>query len=161
MPLIGFIMFHDEVKDGATRQTIRRHRKLPVKVGDTIYFYWHLRKKDCHLLRVEKCVETFAKPWRTLKFSEDIAKRDGCKSSAKMREWFSKTYHLLDDRELLEISTKMGDKEMQEFERLKEKYQKLYYEPKFSTEEEGFYPKRRRQLKRQSKSIREFSTATS
>ena len=103
MPLLGFTAFHDEVRDGTKRQTIRRHRKRPVKVGDTLYLYWHLRQKDCHLLRVEKCVETFTKPWGALNVSEELAKRDGFKSSTEMREWFSKTKHLPDDEELMDV----------------------------------------------------------
>jgi hypothetical protein len=103
MPQIGFTIFHDEIKDGTKRQTIRRHLKHSVKVGDTLYLYWHLRKKDCHLLRVEKCLEAFTKPWGSLKFSEDMAKRDGFKSSGEMREWFNKTYRSLDDEELFDV----------------------------------------------------------
>jgi hypothetical protein len=103
MPIIGFSVFHDEIRDGTKRQTIRRHRKLPVKVGDTLYLYWHLRQKDCHLLRVGKCVETFTIPWGTLKVSEDFAKGDGFKSSAEIHTWFSKTYSLLKDGELFDV----------------------------------------------------------
>jgi hypothetical protein len=97
MPLIGFSVFHDEVKDGTKRQTIRKHRKFPVKAGDILFLYWHLRRKDCQLLRVEKCVETFAMPFRTLKVSEDIAKRDGFESSVEMCNWLRKNHHLSDE----------------------------------------------------------------
>jgi hypothetical protein len=55
------------------------------------------------LLRLEKCVETFTKPWGVLKLSDDIAKRDGFKSSEEMREWFSETHHLPDDKELFDV----------------------------------------------------------
>jgi hypothetical protein len=72
-------------------------------LGDTLYLYWHLRKKDCQLLRVEKCVETFTEPWGTLKVIEDIAKRDGFESSAEMREWFGKTHGLAGDEELFDV----------------------------------------------------------
>lgn len=103
MPLLGFTMFHDEVKDGTKRQTIRKHRKLPVKVGDIIYLYWHLRKVDCHLLRIEKCAETFTIPWARLKFSNEIAKSDGFKSPVEMQNWFSKTHRSPDDEELFDV----------------------------------------------------------
>ena len=86
MPLLGFSVFHGEVKDGKKRQTIRRHRKQPIKVGDTLNLYWHLRQKECHLLRTAKCIETFTKPWLMLKVSEDIARLDGFKSATEMRE---------------------------------------------------------------------------
>ena len=87
MPLLGFNVFHDEVKNGTKRQTIRRHRKQPIKVGDTLYLYWHLRQKDCHLLRKAKCIETFTKPWRMLKVFEDITKCDGFESTTDMCEY--------------------------------------------------------------------------
>ena len=103
MPLLGFSVFRDEVKDGKKRQTIRRQRKQPIKVGDSLYLYWHLRRKDCHLLRKAKCFETFTKPWRMLKVSEDIAKRDGFKSAAEMCEWFKKSQSALSDEALLDV----------------------------------------------------------
>jgi hypothetical protein len=103
MPPLSFSVFHDEVKDGEKRQTIRKQRKRPIKVGDTLYLYWHLRQKDCHLLRKAKCVETFTKSWRVLKVSEDIAKRDGFKSATEMCEWFSRTQDLPDDKELFDF----------------------------------------------------------
>jgi len=103
MTLLGFAVLHDHVRDGTKRQTIRRYRKRPVKVGDTLYLYWHLRQRDCHLLRVEKCVETFTEPWGKLKVSEEVAKRDGFKSPAEMLEWINETHHLPDDEELFDI----------------------------------------------------------
>jgi hypothetical protein len=65
-----------------------------MKEGDTLYLSWHPRRKDCHLLRVAKCVETFTKPWGVLKVSEDIAKRDGFKSATEMCEWFNRSQSL-------------------------------------------------------------------
>jgi hypothetical protein len=103
MPPLGFSVFHDEVKDGKKRQTIRRHRKQPIKVGDALYLYWHLRRRDCHLLRKAKCIESFSKPWRMLKVYEDIAKRDGFNSSKEMREWFNKNHQAPNDEELFDI----------------------------------------------------------
>ena len=103
MPALGFNVFHDEVKNGKKHQTIRRHRKQPIKVGDTLYLYWHLRRKDCHLLRTAKCIETFTKPWRELKVSEDIAKRDGFKSAAEMCHWFKKSKGSPADEELFDV----------------------------------------------------------
>jgi hypothetical protein len=96
-------MFHDEVREGAKRQTIRKHRKIPIKVGDTLYLYWHLRKKDCHLLRVEKCVEILTQPWGGLKVSEATARNDGFKSAEEMCEWINKTYDAPNDKELFDV----------------------------------------------------------
>ena len=103
MPQLGFNVFHDEVNDGTKRQTIRRHRKQPIKVGDTLYLYWHLRRKDCHLLKNAKCIETFTQTWRMLKASEEIAKRDGFNSSIEMREWFNHTKYPPDDEEFFDV----------------------------------------------------------
>lgn len=52
---------------------------------------------------MEKCVETFTKPWGILKVSEEVVKRDGFKSSIEMREWFNKTHHYPDDEELFDV----------------------------------------------------------
>jgi len=61
VPLLGFAVFHDEVKNGKKHQTIRRYRKQPIKVGATLYLYWHLRRKDCHLLRRASVMKHFPK----------------------------------------------------------------------------------------------------
>ena len=55
------------------------------------------------MLRVEKCIETFSKPWGMLKVSEDIAKRDGFGSSKEMSEWFIRTQDLPDDKGLFDV----------------------------------------------------------
>ena len=102
MPALGFSVFHDEVKDGKKRQTIRIHRERPIKVGDTLYLYWHLRQKDCHLLRKAKCGETFTQLWGILKSSDEIAKRDGFNSLKETREWFNKTPYP-EDEELFDV----------------------------------------------------------
>lgn len=88
MPLIGFTVLKEKVLNGEKRQTIRKARKRPVKVGDTLYLYWHLRRKDCELLKVVKCTETFRKPWAMLAGSLDVAVRDGFKDASEMRKWF-------------------------------------------------------------------------
>ena len=93
MPSIGFTVLKDKILSGEKRQTIRRHRKRPVEVGDTLYLYWHLRRKDCELLKVVKCVETFTKPWGMLRESDDVAKRDGFESKSAMRKWFGKIHN--------------------------------------------------------------------
>ena len=82
----------DEVRNGKKRQTIRKLRKRPIKVGDILYLYWHLRQKDCELLKVAKCTEEFVKPWAMLRDSETVAKRDGFENASEMREWFMKKH---------------------------------------------------------------------
>jgi len=93
MPLIGFTVMKEEILSGEKRQTIRKARKIPIKVGDTLYLYWHLRRKDCELLKVVKCTETFRKPWAMIEDSYDVALRDGFESPAEMRKWFMKKHN--------------------------------------------------------------------
>ena len=50
MPLLGFTKLLDKLLDGSKTQTIRRPRKHPIKVGDTLFIYWKLRTKECKKL---------------------------------------------------------------------------------------------------------------
>ena len=59
MPSIGFTVLKDKLLDGSKKQTIRKLRKNPIKVGDKLYLYWHLRQKDCAKLGEVICNETF------------------------------------------------------------------------------------------------------
>jgi len=93
MPLIGFTVMKSEILNGQKRQTIRKLRKHPIKVGDTLYLYWHLRRKDCQLLKIAKCTEEFVKPWAMLRDSWDVATRDGFKNPSEMQEWFMKKHN--------------------------------------------------------------------
>lgn len=117
MPLIGFSVFKEKIRDGSKRQTIRSLRKHPIKKDDTLYLYWKLRTKECELLRVEKCIEEFTvtmqfyEDWlnsgtpvwrvdvkhdehsglRVLIDSEveDLARRDGFENAHEMMKWFA------------------------------------------------------------------------
>lgn len=125
MPAIGFTVLKEKIVDGSKRQTIRKLRKQPIKVGDTLYLYWHLRRKDCELLKVVKCVETFpiqmqfyenwldsgepiwivdeTLPSRTIITLQDfkveeLAQRDGFNNALEMMRWFTKQYGDLNDQ---------------------------------------------------------------
>jgi len=56
--ILGLTVFKDKILNGEKRQTIRKARKTPIKVGDTLYLYWILRTKQCELLKVVKCTES-------------------------------------------------------------------------------------------------------
>jgi len=57
MPAYNFKrQFAPKVEDGTKRQTIRRPRKRPTKVGDTLYLYVGQRTRHCRRLRVETCI---------------------------------------------------------------------------------------------------------
>jgi len=61
MALLGYTIpeTKEKVRDGSKRQTIRKLRKRPIKVGERLYHYWHLRQKDCEKLRESICKKTF------------------------------------------------------------------------------------------------------
>lgn len=93
----------EKILSGEKRQTIRKARKHPIKVGDTLYLYWHLRRKDCELLKVAKCIETFRQPWAMIAGRYTIAIPDGFKSPEEMREWFQKKYGTIKPTELFDV----------------------------------------------------------
>lgn len=119
MPLIGFTKFKEKLKDGRKRQTIRKLRKYPIKVGQTLYLYWKLRTKLCKKIGEEICTEEFkiqmqfyedwlhsGPVWRVdvlndsgfgmrtmMDFKvEELAKKDGFENALEMMRWFSKKH---------------------------------------------------------------------
>ena len=68
MPSISFSgtpmrgAFWDLIIKGEKTQTIRKPRKRPFKVGDTLYLYWKMRqpkdKKPVHLIALSKIKRT-------------------------------------------------------------------------------------------------------
>lgn len=68
MALLGFSKFKEKIEDGTKRRTIRRIRKHPktgepnpIRVGEKLYLYWHLRRPDCQRLRAkedDRCKKT-------------------------------------------------------------------------------------------------------
>ena len=113
MALIGFTVFREKILSGQKRQTIRRLRKRPVRVGETLHLYWKLRTKKCRKLIDATCTETFyirftrpflnewavqkwlvphgdesneSKDWRWMSDLEveDLARRDGFNNSSQM-----------------------------------------------------------------------------
>jgi len=117
MPLIGFTVFKEKIQNLDKRQTIRKLRKHPVKVGDTLYLYWKLRTKKCEKLMVTKCTEHFLViisseywvgrqririmkhekgEWVPMSYKEtvDLAVRDGFKDDVEMLLWFTKRHPL-------------------------------------------------------------------
>jgi hypothetical protein len=92
MPLLGFSVFKDKILNGEKRQTIRKARKIPINIGDTLYLYWKLRTKQCELLKVVKCTESLRVKFSEFCDDENVARKDGFESAAQMREWFEKHY---------------------------------------------------------------------
>lgn len=114
MPLIGFTVFKEKILSGEKCQTIRKLRKRPIKVGDALYLYWHLRQKDCEFLGVAKCTKISRilidqHYWLgkqilciiyglinalTEKETDELAKKDGFANSDEMLKWFISKYPL-------------------------------------------------------------------
>lgn len=90
MALIGFTVFKEKILDGSKAQTIRKSRKVPIRVGEPLYLYWHLRRPDCEKLGVAKCSEVFIRRWSEMKNDLELAKRDGFDSLYEFRSWFAR-----------------------------------------------------------------------
>jgi len=108
MALINFQkQFAKVVKNGKKRQTIRKQRKYPIKVGETLYLYIGLRTKKARKLRTEKCkwidmIKIYqdgirlGKRWRLSHKREldEFAQADGFENYTEMVKWFSETHGL-------------------------------------------------------------------
>lgn len=56
MPAINFKkQFADAIREGSKGQTIRKRRKYPIKVGDSLTLYTGMRTKKCELLQMTTC----------------------------------------------------------------------------------------------------------
>ena len=63
MPALNFkSQFADDVESGRKRQTIRKRRKRPIKVGDPLYLYTGMRTKHCRMLRAHPETCTSVEP---------------------------------------------------------------------------------------------------
>lgn len=61
MPSLNFMeRFAGAVERGEKRQTIRRVRKTPIKVGDTLQLYTGQRTKACRKLGLGRCTRVRA-----------------------------------------------------------------------------------------------------
>jgi len=60
MHALNFTVFQNKVADGSKRQAIRRLRKRPICVGDTLSFYTGMRTQACRRLREDAvCTDTY------------------------------------------------------------------------------------------------------
>ena len=103
--LINFSpQFAPLVREGTKRQTIRRKRRRPIKVGDTLRLYTGLRIKKGGLLREAVCtavheIEWLEPTWLFIDGSPldeqqliEFAPLDGFIDFAEMLEWFEARY---------------------------------------------------------------------
>jgi len=58
MPALNFQKrFADKILSGEKQQTIRKDRKRPIKIGDTLYLYTGLRTPKAKKLKEVECIE--------------------------------------------------------------------------------------------------------
>jgi len=91
MPLLGFTKLKDKLLDGSKTQTIRKPRKIPLKVGDKIYIYWMLRTKNCEKLGEAKITRIERKRFQDI--TEEDAVRDGFSTLKDFRLVFVKMHN--------------------------------------------------------------------
>jgi hypothetical protein len=104
MALLGFQQqFAEKVERGLKLRSIRKLRKRPIKVGDTLHLYSGLRTKSCRKLGIGKCTKVAnititltdiiedgkVLPDRTADF---FARLDGFKNSNELCVFFNTLY---------------------------------------------------------------------
>jgi hypothetical protein len=106
MPLLSFSVFKDKILSGAKRRTIRAPRKIPIKVGDTLYMWWKSRSpKEKEKLGESTCIRVspvkiekkFALcPDLSARYHsiDEFAQADGFDNWQQMIEFFDKTHGL-------------------------------------------------------------------
>ncbi|HWY12339.1 MAG TPA: ASCH domain-containing protein [Bacteroidia bacterium] len=106
MALIGFRkQFERQIKNGRKKQTVRKFRKRPIKVGEKLHLYTGLRTKDCKKIKDVVCKSidrVTIQPSRSKVFIsnyelrlgeiEIFAKADGFKNSVEFFELFKKMH---------------------------------------------------------------------
>jgi hypothetical protein len=108
MPLLSSSVFKDKILSGAKRQTIRAPRKIPIKVGDTLYMWWKSRSPQREKLGEANCTKTtpitIQKTKAILTYTDSgdyeiahldkFAQADGFDNWQQMIEFFDKTHGL-------------------------------------------------------------------
>ena len=59
MPALSFSLMKEKILDGSKRQTVRKFRKRPIKVGDKLFLFWKQRTKECERLKEASCLQEF------------------------------------------------------------------------------------------------------
>jgi hypothetical protein len=109
MPALNFQeRFAEAVTSGEKRQTIRRVRKRPIKVGDELFFYTG-QHNQCRYLTRRLCrrvspiqitdagiyiVRNALEAYPSVAGAGGIAQKDGFRDWPEMREWFRARYGL-------------------------------------------------------------------
>lgn len=100
------------VESGVKRQTIRRVRKRPTDIGETLFLYEGMRTKNCRLLKKTICLRKESivienhdiyLNGRALKMSEilDLSWADGFETIGEFINFFKKQYGLPFEGEII------------------------------------------------------------
>ena len=102
MPALSFSVttqrgpLHELILDGRKRQTIRKERRTPIKVGDALTLYWKQRTKKAdkegepHLIGKTYAVEVQRLRLKDFIRSGQVAQADGFVTVAEMERFFSR-----------------------------------------------------------------------
>lgn len=90
MAIMSFYMLLDKLKDGSKRQTIRKPRKIPLKLKDVLYMYWKLRTPETTILGIARITHIETKSFYELTLRD--AKLDGFDTLDELREALVKIY---------------------------------------------------------------------
>ena len=115
MPAYNFeARFAPDVESGRKKQTIRRKRKRPTRVGDVLYLYTGMRTKQCRKLREATCIgvtDIIIQPDWSITLNERelmlieanaLARADGFPGLAEFCRFFEGRYGLPFEGELIE-----------------------------------------------------------
>ena len=84
--------FWELIIQGKKTQTIRKPRKRPFKVGDTLYLYWDRwtpkAKKTVHLIAEAPCISVRHVRLNNLWSDWENARADGFINISEFRDWF-------------------------------------------------------------------------
>lgn len=89
-PLLGFTTLQRQLFSGQKTQTIRKPRKHPIKVGDTVHIYWKLRTKDCE--KVGDGIVTNIERKKIIDLADEEIWKDGFNDRGELYSWFYKTH---------------------------------------------------------------------
>ena len=92
MVSISFSIFKEKILNDTKKQTIRKPRKYPIKVGDKLQLYWKLRTKETEFLKEAICKEITNIKLSDILFDEKIAKDDGFDNVLEMQNFFFSRY---------------------------------------------------------------------
>jgi hypothetical protein len=88
VPLLGFTVCYEQIKDGRKQQTIRVFRKNAFQIDDNLFAYWKLRTKECEKFGEAPLTQLFFLRLSEMLHCEEIAHWDGFPTTVHMWSFF-------------------------------------------------------------------------